>query len=68
MKSRVHEILRMVLRDNEKMPEGFEKIWDAFCDTRTSCYKLYTMLTCKENFDVLYKRTRPVVSYEHWCF
>jgi len=66
--ARVHEILRMVLRDNEKMPKGFEKIWDAFCDTRNHAINFIQCYYCKEKYDVLYKRTRPVVSYEQGAF
>jgi hypothetical protein len=60
----LHEILRMVLSGSERMPEGFERIWNALCNSYEHGTNTIECMSCGEHYDVLYKRTRPVVSYE----
>jgi predicted RNA-binding Zn-ribbon protein involved in translation (DUF1610 family) len=61
----LHAILRMVLSGSGRSPEGFEKIWDAFCESYRHDVGTIECMNCGEKYDILYKRTRPVVSYDH---
>ncbi len=62
-RNELHEILRMVLSGHGNLPEGFEKIWDAFCDSYKHDIRTVECMNCGEKYDILYKRTRPTVSY-----
>lgn len=61
----LHEILRMVLSGSDRMPIGFERIWDVFCDSYRNHVSEIECMSCGEKYDILYKRERrPMVSYE----
>lgn len=62
-KYELNRILSMVFRSGERMPEGFEEIWNILCSpyeyssTTITCY-------CKNKFDILFKRKRFRERYE----
>lgn len=60
----LHEILRMVLSGNEKLPAGFENIWNVLCDTHRHAINTIECMNCGEKYELLYKRTIPSVSYK----
>lgn len=59
----LHEILRMVFTGSREMPKGFERIWDAFCNSYEYDTNTIECMSCGEKYDILYKITRPMVSY-----
>jgi hypothetical protein len=60
----MHEIMRMVISSNERMPDGFERVWDAFCNSYEHDVSTIECMSCGEHFDITYKRVRPLCAYD----
>jgi hypothetical protein len=60
----MHEIMRRVIGNNERMPQGFERIWDAFCNSYEHDVSTIECMSCGENYDITYKRIRPLCAYD----
>jgi len=62
----LHEIMHRVICSNESMPDGFERVWNVFCNSHEHNVSKIECMSCGELYNITYKRTivRPLSVYD----